>query len=178
MVKGCIAIIVFFVSSFSLFLFYSLLIDGFYITNRKPDEFQDKVINECLSYSFIHSFIMATFALIDNSFLGKLILFVVISGISFILSSYLVLVDFNILSSLNVLIDDKSKNTILKSVVAVQELLLTSALTYQIITNHFSSTVVLLTLFPILLIMILTTAILGICLMYLNQSKEKKMVKQ
>lgn len=174
MVKGCIAIIVFFVSSFSLFLFYSFLIDGFYITNRKPDEFQDKVINECVSYSFILAFIMATFALIDNSFLGKLILFVVISGISFILSTYLVMVDFKILPMINIYIDDKSKNVISMSVKVVQVVLLISALTYQIITNHFSSTVVLLTLFPILLIMMLTTVILGMCLIY----REKKRAKQ
>lgn len=162
----------------ALLLLYQILISGFRISIRRADEFYEKLVSEMRQYALINAIFIAFLTVFENSFSDRLICFAVISGISFILSTYLVMVDFKILPMINIYIDDKSKNVISMSVKVVQVVLLISALTYQIITNHFSSTVVLLTLFPIPLIMILTTAILGICLMYLNQSKEKKMVKQ
>lgn len=155
-------------------LLYLPLISGFKTTNRNPDEFNENLVNEARPYTITNAIIIAFLTVFENSFSDRLICFVVISGISFILSTYLVMVDFKILPMINIYIDDKSKNVISMSVKVVQVVLLISALTYQIITNHFSSTVVLLTLFPILLIMMLTTVILGVCLIY----REKKRAKQ
>ena len=160
-------------------LSYKILFNGFRITNKKPDEFHENLVKEAFPYVIANTIIviilMLSLGYIDSfEEVNTFLIFVFISGISFILSSYLVMVDFKLLLLINVLIDDKNKKLILKSVKVAQIVLLISALTYQLCTKQFSNTVVLFTLLPILLIMMVITVILIACLIYQNVIKSSK----
>ena len=71
MVDVSIAIGVIFISIILLTLFYAMLLDGFRISKRIPDEFQSKIDEERTSYSIINGLIMGIFPLIDQLLILK-----------------------------------------------------------------------------------------------------------